>query len=272
MPSPDRPSLSMARNWRHRSKFVPVFDLSRCTRCGLCAKACSWGEIRLVVESVKDGKPVTVPVANRSSCGACHYCEKQCPEDAIAIVETPFVSSHAYWKKHQKNLWRQVDPAEPGHVLLLSSGADSDAISYFDRLQFDACQVTNPPIDPLREPMELRTWLGRRSFGAEAAAGQNPPLLKLSTPIMFSAMSFGSVNLRVHLAEAQAARELGTLWNTGEGGLHEQVQSYGAVTIVQVASGRFGVTPGSSKTRWPWRSRSARGPSRESAGTCPARR
>jgi len=244
VPSPDGPSLSMARNWRHQPKFVPVFDLARCTRCGLCAKACSWGEIRLVVESVKDGKPVTIPVANRSSCGACHYCEKQCPEEAISIVETPFVSSHAYWRKHQKNIWRQADPAEPGHVLLMSSGADSEAISYFDHLHFDACQVTNPPIDPLREPMELRTYLGRRSFDVQGGSTQPaPPLLRLATPILFSAMSFGSVNLRVQIAEAQAARELGTLWNTGEGGLHEQLEPYRDVTIVQVASGRFGVSP-----------------------------
>jgi glutamate synthase domain-containing protein 2 len=47
----------------------------------------------------------------------------------------------------------------------------------------------------------------------------------------------------VQIAEAQAARELGTLWNTGEGGLHEQLEPYRDVTIVQVASGRFGVSP-----------------------------
>ena len=247
MPSPDKPDLSMTRNWKHQPKFMPVFDLSRCTRCGLCARACSWGEIRLVTESVADGKPVTAPAANRSSCGACQYCVKQCPVGAITIVETPFVSSHAYWRKHEKNLWRQADPREPGHVLLISSGADSDQISYFDHLQFDACQVTNPPIDPLREPMELRTFLGRRPFGDGSAAmdesGATPPLLDLSTPIMFSAMSFGSINLRVQVAAAMAAGKAGTYWNTGEGGLHEQLHPFRERTIVQVASGRFGVNP-----------------------------
>ena len=34
---------------------------------------------------------------------------------------------------------------------------------------------------------------------------------------------------------------MGTLYNTGEGGLHEDFYKYGANTIVQVASGRFGV-------------------------------
>jgi glutamate synthase domain-containing protein 2 len=40
---------------------------------------------------------------------------------------------------------------------------------------------------------------------------------------------------------ARAAEELGIYYNTGEGGLHEDFYRYGANTIVQVASGRFGV-------------------------------
>jgi glutamate synthase domain-containing protein 2/NAD-dependent dihydropyrimidine dehydrogenase PreA subunit len=234
-----QPGLDMRRNWRHPVKYVPVFDYDRCSRCGLCARACTWGEIRLSPEKVVDGKPVLKPYANRSSCGACHYCERQCPEEAITIIETPFTSSHNYWRSDQKNLWRQADPGSPGHVLLISTGADSNLISYFDRLMFDACQVTNPAIDPLREPMELRTFLGRRDLSGRSY----PPLLEAETPILFSAMSFGSVNLKVQQAVARAARELGTMWNTGEGGLHESLYDFGNRTIVQVASGRFGVNP-----------------------------
>lgn len=231
--------LEMSRNWKCPVKYMPVFDYSRCTRCGLCATACTWGEIRLIPEKVENGKPVLKPVSNRSSCGACHYCARQCPEEAITIVDTPFVSSHRYWRGDQKNLWRQVDPNNPGHVLLISTGADSELISYFDHLLFDACQVTNPPIDPLREPIELRTYLGRRDFSGKI----RPPLLETQTPILFSAMSFGSINLNVQIAEAKAARKLGTYWNTGEGGLHKALHDFTDYTIVQVASGRFGVNP-----------------------------
>jgi len=198
--------MDMSRNWKRPVKYIPVFDYTRCTRCGLCAAACTWGEIRLVPERVENGKPVNKPVANLSSCGGCHYCERQCPEEAIIIREIPFVSSHRYWRGDQKNLWRQADPSSPGHVLLISTGADSELISYFDHLMFDACQVTNPPIDPLREPIELDTYLGRRDF----TGSTDPPLLHVKTPILFSAMSFGSINLKVQVAEARAARELGT--------------------------------------------------------------
>lgn len=68
-----------------------------------------------------------------------------------------------------------------------------------------------------------------------------PPQLELSMPVMFSAMSYGSISYNAHKALALAASELGILYNTGEGGLHEDFYCYGEHTIVQVASGRFGV-------------------------------
>lgn len=60
-------------------------------------------------------------------------------------------------------------------------------------------------------------------------------------PVMFSAMSYGSISYNAHASLARAATELGILYNTGEGGLHEDFYCYGENTIVQVASGRFGV-------------------------------
>ena len=59
--------------------------------------------------------------------------------------------------------------------------------------------------------------------------------------MMFSAMSYGSISYNAHESLARAAAELGTYYNTGEGGLHEDFYQYGDHTIVQVASGRFGV-------------------------------
>ena len=58
---------------------------------------------------------------------------------------------------------------------------------------------------------------------------------------MFSAMSYGSISYNAHESLARAAEKLGTYYNTGEGGLHQDFYKYGEHTIVQVASGRFGV-------------------------------
>ena len=60
-------------------------------------------------------------------------------------------------------------------------------------------------------------------------------------PVMFSAMSYGSISKNAHESLARAAQTLGTFYNTGEGGLHRDFYKYGANTIVQIASGRFGV-------------------------------
>ena len=94
--------------------------------------------------------------------------------------------------------------------------------------------------------METKTYLGKKA--AEIIRDKNgnivpktSPQLELEVPIMFSAMSYGSISYNAHKSLAMAAEELGILYNTGEGGLHEDFYQYGSNTIVQVASGRFGV-------------------------------
>ena len=67
------------------------------------------------------------------------------------------------------------------------------------------------------------------------------PQLELSTPIIFSAMSYGSISFNACRSLATASSEFGTYYNTGEGGLHQDLYKYAKNTIVQVASGRFGV-------------------------------
>ncbi len=106
--------------------------------------------------------------------------------------------------------------------------------------------MTNPSIDPLREPMETKTFLGRKPSKIERDETGRiktdiTPQLELSVPVMFSAMSYGSISYNAHESLARAAEALGTYYNTGEGGLHQDFYKYGPHTIVQVASGRFGV-------------------------------
>ena len=117
---------------------------------------------------------------------------------------------------------------------------------YWDKILINASQVTNPPIDPLREPMETRVFLGKKPEKVQRYQNgklkyELPPQMELSMPILFSAMSYGSVSYNAHASLARAAKELGIFYNTGEGGLHEDFYCYGKNTVVQVASGRFGV-------------------------------
>ena len=94
--------------------------------------------------------------------------------------------------------------------------------------------------------METKVFLGKKPSKIERDEEGNvinnlDPQLQLDVPVMFSAMSYGAISYNAHKSLAMAATELGTYYNTGEGGLHKDFYQYGPNTIVQVASGRFGV-------------------------------
>jgi glutamate synthase domain-containing protein 2 len=184
-------------------------------------------------------------IADDLKCVNCHRCATLCPTRAIKIVKSPHTfKENANWgRKEITEIYKQ---AQSGGVLLSSMGNPEKYPVYFDKLLLNASQVTNPSIDPLREPMETRVFLGGKSHEIKRdESGRLVPIkrvkLELSMPVMFSAMSYGSISYNAHASLARAASELGILYNTGEGGLHEDFYQYGANTIVQVASGRFGV-------------------------------
>jgi glutamate synthase domain-containing protein 2 len=142
-----------------------------------------------------------------------------------------------------KEIYKQ---AQTGGILLSSMGTPKSLPIYWDRMLLNASQVTNPSIDPLREPMEIKVIIGRKPDKLEfdvkgKFVTKMPPQIKLRVPVIFSAMSYGAISKTAHEALAKAATELGICYNTGEGGLNKDFYKYGKNTIVQVASGRFGV-------------------------------
>ncbi len=106
----------------------------------------------------------------------------------------------------------------------------------------NASQVTNPSIDPLREPMELKTYLGakpeRLTFSKNGNGDQVSlktelaPQLELEIPIMFSAMSYGSISFNACQSLARAARASGTIQHR-RGVLHPELYQYGSNTIAR---------------------------------------
>lgn len=213
-------------------------DLTRCIGCNACVKQCSHGVHRL---DEKTGRLL----AEDGKCVNCQRCVSFCPARALKIVKSDSAPlGNANWR--QSTVHEIYKQAGTGGVLLSSMGSPAKLPVYWDKLLLNASQVTNPPIDPLREPMETKVFLGQRPERVARRADGSldtalPPLLELDMPVLFSAMSYGSISYNAHAALAKASKELGILYNTGEGGLHEDFYSYGANTIVQVASGRFGV-------------------------------
>ena len=189
-------------------------------------------------------------VGHDERCVACHRCVVMCPTQALTITRNPLdYRDNFNWRPEA--IEDAIKQAETGGMLLTGMGNDKPYPIYWDRLVLNASQVTNPSIDPLREPMELRTYLGRKPDRLEVSSGNGSVKLKtriapqvaIEVPMLFSAMSYGAVSLNTHESLAHAAQEAGTLFNTGEGGLHPKLYRYSGNTIVQVASGRFGVHP-----------------------------
>ncbi len=222
--------------------FQPLFDVirdkDRCIKCQACARQCS-NEVH------RYDADLDMMISDSQQCVDCQRCVCICPTGALKIVDNPnkFRNNSNWSQQIMTEVYKQ---AETGGVLLSAMGNPKEYPVYWDKILLNASQVTNPPIDPLREPMETKVFLGKKpknvSFNDDGSVKtETTPTLELSTPIMFSAMSYGSISRNAHESLARAATELGIFYNTGEGGLHKDFYQYGPNTIVQVASGRFGV-------------------------------
>ncbi len=222
-------------------RYKVLRDPDLCVQCGVCERSCS-NEVHRVDEDLDR------VVANHAKCVNCQRCVVMCPTHALAITNWPQVGngSSNWTLPYLQDIAKQ---SQTGAVLLASMGNPEPYPIYWDHLLLNASQVTNPSIDPLREPMETRVFLGSRPDVLKVNEREHkvvtsiPPQIKLDVPLMFSAMSFGSISLNAQKSLAMAASELGTYFNTGEGGLHRDLEPYADHAIVQVASGRFGVDP-----------------------------
>ncbi len=220
-------------------EYAVVRDPDRCIACRVCERQCA-NEVHSYDPELNKMR------SDETKCVNCHRCVALCPTHALKIVKNPdtFRINGLWDNETISDIYRQADT---GGALLSSMGNPKKYPIYWDKILINASQVTNPSIDPLREPMETLTFLGKhphtieRGENGEIKTDNLPPQLKLNVPIMFSAMSYGAISYNAHESLARAARELGTYYNTGEGGLHEDFYKYGPNTIVQVASGRFGV-------------------------------
>lgn len=219
-------------------EFEILRDDRKCICCRICEQQCA-NEVHIY-----DSQNHSIQ-CNDSKCVNCQRCVSLCPTKALKIIPNRnTLRDNLNWTGNIiKEIYKQ---ANSGGVLLSSMGNPSSLPVYWDHILLNASQVTNQSIDPLREPMETKIYLGKKpQTVARTPDGQFsynlPPQLELSIPVLFSGMSYGSISYNAHKALAEAASALGIFYNTGEGGLHEDFYRYGENTIVQVASGRFGV-------------------------------
>jgi len=116
---------------------------------------------------------------------------------------------------------------------LLVSGGRSNKLNVigFDDLVFVPAQLARAPVDYYRENVSAETVIGGSS--------ENP--LRLKTPILIAAMSFGALSKEAKIALAKASSMAGTSTNTGEGGMLPEERKEAKLLIAQYSTGRFGV-------------------------------
>ena len=163
-------------------QYEVVRNERRCIRCKVCMRQCA-NQVHAYDEELD------LMCADDTKCVDCQRCVSLCPTRALKIVKTDNTfKENANWTSSlMTELYRQADS---GAVLLSSMGNPNPLPVYWDKILINASQVTNPSIDPLREPMETRVFLGKRpgkvSFDKDGKLlTKCPPHIVLSTPIMF---------------------------------------------------------------------------------------
>lgn len=130
-----------------------------------------------------------------------------------------------------KNLVRKIQ--ERTKKIPTSSGRSNKfgKISFED-LVFVPAQLSKRPVDYFREKINSATIIGKNS--------KKP--IKLETPIIFGAMSFGALSREAKTVLAKASTMVTTLANTGEGGMLPEEREEAKLLIVQYSTGRFGIS------------------------------
>ena len=136
------------------SDFIIERDEDKCIQCQVCCRMCSNDAHLYDSETDQVNTDFT-------KCVGCHFCESFCPTNALIIRQNPSqLRQNANWT--QDVLTGITKQAATGGVLLTGMGCDRPYPIYWDHMLLNASQVTNPSIDPLREAMELRTYIGRK--------------------------------------------------------------------------------------------------------------
>jgi glutamate synthase domain-containing protein 2/Na+-translocating ferredoxin:NAD+ oxidoreductase RNF subunit RnfB len=225
-----RPGSAADRFRTNVARHKVVVDRAKCTDCGLCASTCRLHVHRRTEGRLHLDEPIHDRCLGPDCLGNDWCCVKVCPWGAISLEEnsTGLALGDRRWTAELiLETWRQARTGEPRadgrSPRAGASGGGFDAL-----LLKDLPAKELPDIDSI----DLSLPLNRRSSG---------PKITLSLPIYGGGMSYGSVSVETMVGRAMAARELGTLTSTGEGGYPDALIPYADRIITQIATGLFGV-------------------------------
>ncbi len=189
-----------------------------CINCLKCVAVCPRGNLTSYRQMPT--------LAKVNTCTGCGYCSQTCPSGSIyhVTLNTDYWGS---WNPEIRN--NAFKMAQTGKYIVDGKGTSRSFLNW-DNLIFRPGQLHNPPLLE-SDPVHMEVILG---------PGAAKPIT-LKTPIMIGAMSFGSLSIEAKVALARAATAVGSISNTGEGGMHEKEREAARYLTLQYSTGRFGV-------------------------------
>lgn len=252
-----------------RTQDITINDLpwkiehnpERCTMCGNCVAACTFGAIEAGVErrsvTVSTGhqpsptqRHSAIPVIKQTNkvanaCVGCAICEKVCPNKAIKPIRN---------EDSRHNLLARTG----GATIKRGGRTNLNADRTLDKVIVGRIsQMTDPSLDSERHTFDILSPFGRvlspkelplSNRGGELKMTTSPPPVNWIYPIIFSDMSIGALSTRAWEAIAIATAYLNEKHNmpirmcSGEGGMPVKLMQseYLKYVIIQIASGHFG--------------------------------
>lgn len=185
-----------------------------CVFCGTCEIVCPTDAITIVGDHAD---------IDKSKCIMCGSCTAACP----VLIPT---GAGSIWDPRTIADIRFTSKA--GKYVLRGFGTERK-LPNFDDIIILPAQASIPPIDKYREVCNTGVILGTRY-------AKKP--LELATPVLIAGMSFGALSEESKLAMAKGSALVGSLANTGEGGMLPGERELADKLTVQYSSGRFGVS------------------------------
>ncbi len=154
-----------------------------------------------------------------------HFCPV-CKTPAEFFYRVSASEPTAHWDTKSRMMIHHM--AETGHYYLEGKGTTRKFLN-MDDLLFMPGQIASPPLlDDV--PVSTEVVLGKNSSRA----------IIMKTPILNAGMSFGALSREAKMALAKASRMVGSIANTGEGGMLDEERELAERITLQYASGRFG--------------------------------
>jgi len=242
------------------------WDQDKCTMCGSCVAACTFGAIEVNVESrgytfsagttpnPQNDEKWSIPTIQqqckdlKKACTGCGMCEKVCPNRAI---------------KPERNADSRQDIINRVGGGMVKRGGRTNLntkVRPLDKIVIGRIsQMTDPSLDALRHTFDVRAPFGRVLPPGQMPLEVNPdtgklemnkktPALNWIYPLVFSDMSVGALSTRcweaIAIATAYLNEECGIPIRmcSGEGGMPIKLlkSKYLKYSILQIASGHFG--------------------------------